>query len=360
VLFDFSLASDESAGPRTVMNGLLRGWADAHPTDHVTVFGPAALRSRADDLGFDVVEARVDVAPRRVLQQQVELPLRRLARVADVVIVPNLTCSMAGLGAPIIGIIHDIRHLRRPEEFSRTSRLFRGVVWTASARRMSAVASVSEFSLHEADDLGFSLPAERTVVPHGLDHVPRDLVTRAKTNTVVCVSHRRSKGLHAVPALWASVQAALGADRPELVITGVASHDQPELTRAMNAAGVIDGVRVTGFLTELELFRTIAEARAVLYLSTYEGYGLVPSEASALGTHSFVYDLAPYRERASQLSITAVPVGDANAIARELTRYLRADPVAVAVDPLPRWADAAVAYRALAERAVPHPGRDRA
>ena len=59
MLFDFSLASDEPAGPRTVMDGLLRGWADAHPRDRVTVFGPASLGPRVTDLGFAMVEARI-------------------------------------------------------------------------------------------------------------------------------------------------------------------------------------------------------------------------------------------------------------------------------------------------------------
>jgi glycosyltransferase involved in cell wall biosynthesis len=266
--------------------------------------------------------------------------------------VPNLTCTTVGLGVPIVGILHDLRHLRRPSEFSRASRLFRRVVWTASSRRMAAIASVSEFSLSEADDLGFRLPAERAVIPHGLDHVRRDTRTDAKKNTVVCVGHRNSKGLHALPAVWAEMQANIGINCPMLFITGVARDRQPELTRAMTAAGVVNDFCINEFLPESDLHRMIAEARAVLYLSAYEGYGLVPSEATALGTHSFVYDLAPYRERAAQLSITAVPVGNTGALVRALTGFLRAEPVAVVTDRLPRWSDAADAYHDLAERAL--------
>jgi SAM-dependent methyltransferase len=110
---------------------------------------------------------------------------------------------------------------------------------------------------------------------------------------------------------------------------------------------------VTGFLPEADLHRTIAEARAVLYLSAYEGYGFVPSEATVLGTHSFVYDLPPYRERAAQLSATAVPIDDTSALARELIGYLRADRPEVTAEPPPRWAETAEAYRALAERVLP-------
>jgi hypothetical protein len=352
VLFDFSMASDESAGPMTVMDGLLRGWTQAHPNDRVTVFGPAMLRSRLEHCEFDLIETRIDVAPRRVLQQQIELPMRRSARATDVVIVPNLSCTLVGLGTPIIGVLHDLRHLRRPQEFSHASRLFRAVVWPASVRRMSAVVSVSDFSLREADELGFALPLERAVIPNGLDHVREDLRATAKHNTVVCVGHRGSKGLHTIPQIWATVQAALGSDRPDLVVTGVGQDRQPPLLRAMSEAGVVDGFRVTEFLPEAELFRTIAEARAVLYLSSYEGFGLVPSESTVLGTHSFVYDLEPYRERASQLSITAVPVDDVDALARELTRYLRAGRVAVVADPPATWTDAAAAYRGVAERVI--------
>lgn len=352
VLFDFSLASDESAGPRTVMDGLLRGWPEAHPGDHLTVFGPASLRPRLGECAFDLIEPRLRIPPRRILQQQVELPSRRLGRAADVVIVPNLTCAVVGLGVPIVGTLCDVRHLRRPQEFPRSARWFRAAIWQASARRMSAVASISEFSFQEADDLGLRLPAERCVVPLGLDHVRRPDHPGVKRNTVVCVGHRSSKGLGAIPSVWAKVQAELGTGRPDLVVTGVGPERQPDVTRAMRSAGITDGVRVTDFLPEADLHRTIAEARAVLYLSPYEGYGFVPSEATALGTHSFVFDLRPYRERTSQLSITAVDVDDASAVASSLIVYLRSDRRPVTAEPPPRWADTAIAYRALAERVL--------
>lgn len=355
MLFDFSLASDEAAGPRTVMDGLLRGWADAHPGDHVTVFGPASLGPRVADLGFAMVEARIGIPPRRILQQQLELPLRRSARPVDVVVTPNLTCSVAGLGAPVVGTLCDVRHLRRPQEFPASARLFRAAVWGASSRRMSAVASISAFSLQEADALGFRLPAERAVVPLGLDHVRRPPGHQPKSDTVVCVGHRSSKGLHGLPSVWAAVQAELGTGAPDLVITGVAPDRQPGVAGALGAAGVTGGFRMTEFLPEAHLHRTIAEARAVLYLSPYEGYGFVPSEATVLGTHSFVYDLAPYRERASQLSITAVDVDDASAIASRLIAYLLADRVPVRAEPPPRWADTASAYRTLTERVLRSP-----
>jgi glycosyltransferase involved in cell wall biosynthesis len=352
VLFDFSLASDEPAGPKTMMDGLLRGWARAQSGDQLTVFGPASLRRITADLGAQLVVARVGIAPRRILQQHLELPLRRLARAVDVVIAPNMTCPLFGVRAPIIGTLHDVRHLRRPQEFSLASRAFRGAVWSASARRLAGVASVSAFSLQEADDLGLPLPALRAVIPNGVDHVPLDLRTHTKRNTVVCVGHRSSKGLHALPSIWSRVQAELGGSCPQLVVTGVPARGRDEVVARFAARGLVDGYRLTGFLPERDFYAAIAEARALLYLSTYEGYGLVPSEATVLGTHSFVYDLAPYRERAAQLSITTVPVDDAAAMGQELIRFLRShDRRAVALPP-PSWADAATAYRSFVERVL--------
>lgn len=334
------------------MEGLLRGWAEAFPGDRVKVFGPGSMRHRADDVGLDVVEPRVSVPPRRILQQQVEFPLRRLARGADVVIVPNLACSLVGASPPIVGTLCDLRHLRRPKEFSRSSRLFRGAIWTASARRMSGVVSISAFSLSEANELSFQLPQERTVAPLGLDHVSCGPDHPSKSNTVVCVAHRSSKGLADIPSVWATVQAEMGAARPDLLITGVPRSARPKLVRDMAAANVFEGFRISGFLPETELHRTIARAKGLLYLSSYEGYGFVPSEATMLGTHSFVYDLPPYRERASQLSITAVPVDDTAAVGLALSGYLRAGHFAANANQPPRWAETAMAYRAVAERVL--------
>lgn len=360
VLFDFSLASDEAAGPRTVMQGLLRGWAEANPQDRLTVFGPLSLRSPSGAFDFEMVEARVQTRPRRILQQQIELPLRRLAGSADVVLVPNLTCSLVGIPAPIVGVLNDVRHLRRPQEFSRASRLFRGAVWAASARRMAAVISGSNFALSEAAELGLHLPKERAVIPHGLDHVSSNSHSGGKLNTVVCVGHRSSKGLLAVPAIWAAVQGELGAGSPELIITGVGRTQQADVLRAMGQAGVVDGFHLTEFLPVSQLHHTIATAKAVLYLSSYEGYGLIPSEATVLGTHSFVYDIPPYRERARDLSVTAVPVDDAVAVAGALVDYLRGGRFDVAATPVRRWADAALEYRAVIERVLRLPSRSTA
>ncbi len=352
LLFDFSLAADELAGPRTVMDGLLAGWAEAYPDDCVSVFGPTALGAATGSARMRLVRARTPIPPRRIVQQQAELPVRRVARGVDAVLTPNLTCPIAPVGAPIIGTLCDLRHIRRPDEFSSASRLFRRVVWTASARRMSGVVSISQFSLREADDLGFPLPRPRMVAPLGLDHVrPVPNVTE-KRDAVVCVSHRSSKGLEGLPSIWADVQRYLGADRPELIITGVPTSEDQDVRRSMAAAGVSGGFRTTGFLPTPIFHRTIAEAKALLYLSPYEGYGFVPSEGTALGTHSFVYDLPPYRERTSHLSVTAVRVGDTQAITRGLVEYLRHGCFAVTPRPLPTWADTARTYRALVDEAL--------
>jgi len=182
--------------------------------------------------------------------------------------------------------------------------------------------------------------------------VPLDVRTHTKQNTVVCVGHRSSKGLHALPAIWSRVQAELGGSCPQLVVTGVSARWRADIVARFAASGLVDGYRLTGFLPERDFYTAIAQARALLYLSTYEGYGLVPSEATVLGTHSFVYDLAPYRERAAQLSITAVPVGDAVALGQELIRFLRADDRRVVTAPPPGWADAAGAYREFVERVL--------
>ena len=347
ILFDFSLASDELAGPRTVMDGLLAGWAEAYPDDEVFVFGPASLQRATESSGMTLVRARADVPPRRIVQQHVELPLRGVARRVDAVVAPNMTCPIVGVAAPIIGTLCDLRHLRRPNEFSRASRAFRRAVWTASARRMSGLVSISQFSLQEGGHFGFPLPPQLAVAPLGLDHVRLDPGVRGKQNSVVCVSHRSSKGLEGLPSIWASIQGEFGASRPELVITGISSRDHHDVTRAMAAAGVLEGFRVTEFLPTATFHRTIAEAKALLYLSPYEGYGFVPSEATALGTHSFVYDLPPYRERAQNLSVTAVPTGFTGALARELIAYLRHGDFDVEARPLPRWTDTAGTYRSL-------------
>lgn len=75
----------------------------------------------------------------------------------------------------------------------------------------------------------------------------------------------------------------IGANIPQLVVGGEGPAS-PSLRRKALRLGIEDQVRFTGYLSEAELQRHYATARAVAYLPSNEPFGLVPVEAMASGT----------------------------------------------------------------------------
>ena len=354
VLFDFSLAADDKGGPRTLMEGVLAGWSRRFPEDDLVVFGPEDLRKCGVE-NAEYVVPRMNFGPRRIVHQQVELPLRlkKQIRSSDVVVVPNIGCTIFPIGAPIVGVLNDIRHLRRPGEFSRTANYFRRIVWPASVSRMSGVAAISQFSLDEAAELNFSLPADRVVSPLGSDHCTRP-VHIEKRPVVVCVAHRNSKGTEDLSLIWREVENSLGSSF-ELVITGISDLEtRLGIEEAFRASGAQSVPRFAPYMPKHELHALLAESAAALYLSSYEGFGLVPTEATALGTRVFGYALAPYLERSDELTMSSVPEGQPKRLAEELVRFLQRGDFTEEPVPMFSWQQTAELLRGVCELAISH------
>ncbi len=331
------------------MEGLLDGWSRLDTEDERIVYGPESLRRAVEAGGATLVTARSGIAPRRFTQQQAELPARlvvdrRLAG-SDVVVAANMTCSLIPGGPPVVGILHDVRHLRRPQDFSRSANRYRRIAWSRSARRMRAVVAVSEFSKDEAVELGLPLPDRVWTIPNGCDHV--DSPTSEEVDDVVlCVAHRSSKGIDDLAAVWSVVHEQLGDAAPSLLVSGVES-GSPGAASLSASFGrrALPTPRVIGYVSSAELYSTMSRSRAVLYLSHYEGFGLVPTESSALGRRTFAYDLAPYRERAEHLLLTTAPLGRPDLIGRRLVQYLAAERAETTPIDMPTWSQVAQQYR---------------
>ena len=76
-----------------------------------------------------------------------------------------------------------------------------------------------------------------------------------------------------------------------------------------------------GYLDTAELRRLVAGAAALVYPSSYEGFGLPPLEAFAAGTPVVASDLPVVREVTGTLA-SLVPVGDEVALAGALRDVL--------------------------------------
>jgi glycosyltransferase involved in cell wall biosynthesis len=193
------------------------------------------------------------------------LGLARRARRLDLL---HCTTFRGPVRAPVPSVltVHDLAILRFPEAFPPWHRLYGAAGLERVLRSADALVAVSEFTRQELVALS-GIPAERIrVVPNGVDPGFVADGPRAEGDYVL-----------AVATLEPRKNLARAVDAAQLA--GV------EL-RVVGARGW-GGVEVPGWVGEVpdaELARLYRGARCVLYVSSYEGFGLPVLEAMACGT----------------------------------------------------------------------------
>lgn len=273
----------EFGGIRTYVEHLLRVWPDVYPADELHV-----LLRDGSDLPTDPRVARHErsVHPRlgrlgRPLAQTLELP--RLVRDIrpDVVLATLPSTTLRRVGVPTAVVVYDLRHEMRPEQFSRSNRLFRAVSYRRGYAIADGFVSISQRSLedlHERHPRLVGVPAQ--VAHLGADHV--DSWTGGEGGHAVTFAHHSNKNLDLILGGWQEL-VARGANPPRLRVLGLGSRHREELAARLSAARLGDWVEPAPFLPDDEFQRTLASARLIVFPSDFEGFGLPVAEGMRLG-----------------------------------------------------------------------------
>jgi glycosyltransferase involved in cell wall biosynthesis len=173
---------------------------------------------------------------------------------------------------PLVVTFHDLAVLRHPETFNRWTRTYSRRVLPGVVRAATRLIAVSEFTKRELLDLLEVPPEKVRVIPNavgepftadgdaaGGDYVLAVSTLEPRKNLARLVEGYRRAGLNGLPLLVAGA-AGWGSVRVE--------------------GG---GVRWLGEVQDEELARLYRGARAVAYVSLYEGFGLPVLEAMACG-----------------------------------------------------------------------------
>jgi glycosyltransferase involved in cell wall biosynthesis len=173
---------------------------------------------------------------------------------------------------PLVVTFHDLAVLRHPETFNRWTREYSRRLLPAVARAAARLIAVSEFTKGELLDLLDVPPEKVRVIPNAVgepftadgDAAAGDYVLAVSTleprkNLPRLVEGYRRAGLNGLP----------------LLVAGAAGWG------GVHVEG--DGVRWLGEVQDEELARLYRGARAVAYVSLYEGFGLPVLEAMACG-----------------------------------------------------------------------------
>ena len=226
--------------------------------------------------------------------EQMRLPgaLRRAG--ATVLLAPAYTAPLRA-PCPFVLVIHDVSYFAHPEWFSRREGLRRRWVTRAAARRAARVLTLSQFSANEiARWIGLPIGTVGLAPPG----TPPAAPARPTPECPLVLSAGSLFNRRLLPELIAGfARAADAVPGARLVLVGD-NRTRPHLEPLALAAscGVADRVEWRAYVSDAELDRLYGQARAFVFLSTYEGFGMTPFEAIAHGVPAVALDTPVSRE----------------------------------------------------------------
>jgi glycosyltransferase involved in cell wall biosynthesis len=264
---------------------LLKGWEGLETDDeiHVLLAGdvehelPTSINVHRFPVGRPEVVRRVLVQSRAA---------RRICRAveADVFLATVPTTAVTHIGCPKVITVHDMRHERVPEQFSRGRRLLRKLSYGVGYRQAAGVICVSE---RTRKDLLRSRPwlGSRPVftVPWAADHVdtwPRQHPPEGEPYALA-FGHFPNKAVERVIDGW-QVLRERGEARP-LVLVGLTGAARVRIVERIRAAGLEEIITPLPWLDSHQFQTRFASAGLIVFPSDFEGFGLPAVEAMRLG-----------------------------------------------------------------------------
>jgi glycosyltransferase involved in cell wall biosynthesis len=262
----------------------------------------------AERSGLEHCLFRVDPMPFGVAWQQLVLP--RIAT-EGVLWAPHATLPLA-LRIPSVATLHDFSSLTMPLRHRAKTVLSFNAFIGRSLQMAARVAAVSRNVAEEAVRW-FGVSRSRIeIVPNGVDGFFTPDGDEDDYVLFVGTIEPR-KGLDDLLAVWDS----LPSPRPRLILCGDAGWGDVRLPRDAEVTGYVDRMRLR------ELYR---HARAFVYPSRYEGFGIPPLEAMACGAPVIATRTGAIPEYADGAALLVDP-GDRDALRVALLRILGGQPL---------------------------------
>jgi glycosyltransferase involved in cell wall biosynthesis len=271
------------------------------------LFGAARDRNQFDTLSENFEWAEHSYAPES-FRDQLLIPLLLRNREVDVLHVPWLYAPFVA-PCPVVITVHDLTeliephaglHAAQPPGSRRRPQSLRRQLGRRALARAARIFAVSQASKRELIRV-FGLPEKKIeVVYNALDErfltepLPADADRILERHAIdypfvlYAGNIRPQKNLSRLIEAFAVVKGEL-RDHPQLgnlklIVIGDELAKHPDLRRAVVRTRMREEVRFLGFVPHGVLRVFYARARAFLFPSLYEGFGLPPLEAMAHGT----------------------------------------------------------------------------
>jgi glycosyltransferase involved in cell wall biosynthesis len=192
-----------------------------------------------------------------------------------------------GYNSPLFGsarfviTIHDLNHIDRHENSSQLKRLYYASVLKRACHRASVVLTVSEFSRSRIIAWSGVSPEKVFKVSNGVDpgFHPGVIPYQPAFPYILCVGNRKGHK-NEVRTVEAFAQSNID---PEIHLLFSGS-PTPQLSDSIERNCVRMRVQFAGFVPSEQLPSLYRGARALVFASLYEGFGLPVLEAMACGT----------------------------------------------------------------------------
>jgi glycosyltransferase involved in cell wall biosynthesis len=219
---------------------------------------------------------------------------------ADVLFAPAYTGPVF-CPVPLVVAIHDVSFAARPEWFAPRERLRRRILAWLAARRAARVLTISQFSKREiagrlhidASRIDVAYPGASYPAKHSYVSTAGSMENDQLVLFVGSLFTRRH-----IPVLIDGF-AKLSHQRPDVTLEIVGDNrttPRVDFQALVSASGTADRIRLRSYVAEETLQALYGRARAFVFLSEYEGFGLTPLEALAAGVPIVVLDTPVARE----------------------------------------------------------------
>jgi glycosyltransferase involved in cell wall biosynthesis len=275
------------------------GTTDEVSVTAFTLRGAGGLGGVVPD-GVGVRSRPVPARLLRALWSRADVPsVTYLAGRSDVFHGTNFVLPPTGRAGGVV-TVHDLTYLRHPDAVDRASAAYRELVPRSIARAGQVVVPSAAVAAEVRET--YRLAEDRVTVTHlGVDDAwfgatPLTAAERAGAGlpgdyllAVGTIEPR--KGLPRLLEAYRELRSML-PDAPPLVVVGSRGWGEALQLDRLPPGSVV----LTGFLEDAELRGVVAGARALIFPSLYEGFGLPPLEALACGVPVVATDLPVTRE----------------------------------------------------------------
>jgi glycosyltransferase involved in cell wall biosynthesis len=225
------------------------------------------------------------------LWEQTELP--RFAHRHGNAMMLNLANTGPAFSREQIVAIHDINHRRNPASFSWRFRTLYRALTPLLVRSAAAVVTVSQFSKREIATY-YGRADGVFVIPNAVGewvHVPGQQPAGVSDDEFFLLVGSPSAHKNMEVAIAGFLRYRSSGGRARLILAGSAHH-----SLAATTADAVDEVQSIGRVADDELAWLYQHCKAFLFPSTYEGFGIPPIEAQAVGAPVLASDIPALRE----------------------------------------------------------------